>query len=133
MPGPYATAADLEAFTGATPPADADRLLRRASEEIDTALITAVYATDDTGNPTDPAHIEAVKNATCAVVEWWSETGDETGAGSSWTSVGAGSVNLSRSGQGSAGSTQIRPGYLPPRAWGFLHRSGLLPGTVFTL
>lgn len=132
MPGPYATAADLDEFMGEAP-SDADRLLRRASEEVDTALITAVYPVDEQGNPTNPEHAEAMKNATCAIVEWWGETGDPTGAGSAWTSVGAGSVNLSRGGQGSTGSTQVRPGYLPTRAWGFLHRSGLLPGTVFTL
>lgn len=132
----FATTADLENFTGQTAPADATRLLKRASEAISDALLTAVYATDAEGYPSNAAEREAVREATCAVVEWWSEdrgTGDETGAQSSWTSVTAGAVSLSRSGGsgGASGSTAIGPGRLPPRARGFLQRAGLLPGTVY--
>lgn len=139
MPRVYATAADLENYLGInTAPLDAQRLLTRASESVDDALLAAVYPTDASGYPTILAHREAVRDAACAIVEWWSEdtgTGDETGAQGVWQSASAGAVSLSRGGStGSGGvtnSTTVRPGYLPPRAYGYLHRAGLLPGTVF--
>lgn len=135
----YATPADLENYLGAPAPVDAQRLLARASEAVDDALITSVYATDVDGYPTEPDQREAVKLATCAVIEWWGDergTGDETGVSSAWTSVRAGSVALSRPGgsggaTGGSGSTQVRPGTLPPRAYSYLHRAKLLPGVVF--
>lgn len=127
----YATAAELATYLGLdTPPEDADRLLLRASEALDGALMASVYAVDDQGYPSADQQREAVANAACAIVEWWQETGDELGANAQWTSVSAGSVSLSG---GKAGASQVRPGALPPRAAGYLQRSGLLPGRVFTL
>ena len=137
----YATPADLATYLGLDEaPTDAQRLLARASEAVDDNLITAVYAVDDDGYPTDTLQREAVKLAACAVVEWWGDergTGDETGAASVWSSVSAGSVSLSRStapggATGGTGSTQVRAGQLPPRALSYLRRSQLLPGVVFT-
>lgn len=135
----YATPVDLAAYLGAAAPADATRLLARASEAVDDALLTSVYATDVDGYPTDTDQREAVRLAACAIVEWWGDergTGDETGVSSAWTTVRAGSVSLGRSGgsggaSGGSGSTQVRPGTLPPRAYSYLRRSGLLPGVVF--
>lgn len=136
----YATPADLANYLGLDEaPADAQRLLARASEAVDDNLVTAVYATDDDGYPTDTLQREAVKLAACAVVEWWGDergTGDETGAASVWNSVSAGSVSLSRTvspggASGGTGSTQVKAGALPPRALSYLHRAKLLPGVVF--
>lgn len=136
----YATPADLANYLGLDEaPADAQRLLARASEAVDDALVTAVYATDDDGYPTDELQRQAVSLAACAVVEWWGDergTGDETGAASVWNSVSAGSVSLSRTvaaggASGGTGSTQVRAGQLPPRALSYLHRAKLLPGVVF--
>lgn len=137
MPRSYATPADLENFTGTDAPEDAQRLLQRASEEVDTALMTSVYATDTLGFPTDVAKREAMRDAACAVVEWWSTdkgTGDETGAQGVWSSVSAGAVAMSKGGgaSGTSGSTSVRPGWLPPRAHGFLSRAGLLSSAVYT-
>jgi hypothetical protein len=137
----YATPADLANYLGLDEaPADAQRLIARASEAIDDNLITAVYAVDEDGYPTDPIQREAVQLATCAVIEWWGEergTGDETGAASVWNSVSAGAVSLSRTvaaggASGGTGSTQVRAGALPPRALSYLRRSKLLGGVVFT-
>ena len=72
----YATVAQLAADPWGLTPADAARLLVRASEVIDQALRTAIYAVDTTGAPTDVAVIQVLADATCAQVEFW-ETGDE--------------------------------------------------------
>lgn len=61
----YATAADLAAYLGKEPPQDANRLLERASEVIDSALGYLVEP--------DP---EALKLATCQQVEFWLEVGE---------------------------------------------------------
>lgn len=94
--GAYATAADLSASdflsSGLTVPADAARLLSRASREIDKALVACVYDVDDaTGHPTDADLITALRDATCAQACWWIETGDEAGVASNLDSLGAGS------------------------------------------
>jgi hypothetical protein len=68
----YATAAQYEAYSGQTPPADIDRLLARASELLDSdVLLTAWYDTDDAGLPTNAAVIAAFSNAVSAQVEFW--------------------------------------------------------------
>lgn len=59
------------------PPHDVDRLLERASELLDDYLRTAVFdVDDDTGLPTDADVIAALRDATCAQVEFWL-AGDE--------------------------------------------------------
>lgn len=131
-PGPqYATTTDLAEWLGTAPPVGASRLLVQASRAINDALLTAVYPVDDNGSPTDATQIQALRNATCAVVEWWLETGDELGASGDWQSASAGDVSISKSTTGS--STQVSATSLPARAWGELTRAGLLPGTVFQL
>lgn len=72
----HATSEQLAAYTGAAAPAEADRLLARASELIDSALLTASYAVDNTGTATDPEVLAALADATCAQAEFWL-TGDE--------------------------------------------------------
>ncbi|HEY9476479.1 MAG TPA: hypothetical protein VIS06_21845 [Mycobacteriales bacterium] len=103
MAGPvYAVETDLADSVylpkGVTAPTgtEATRLLTRASRRVDRLLLPAVYDVDDTGAPTDPAVIEAVRDATCAQAAWWLETGDESGAAGQYQSVGIGSVNLTR-------------------------------------
>lgn len=127
----YADTTDLANWLGAAPPDNATRLLARASSVIDDALLTAVYATGADGMPTDSAVIAALRNATCAVVEWWESTGDELGSTVDWQSASAGDVSISRN--SNSGSTQVRADSLPPRALGELIRAGLLPGTVYQL
>jgi hypothetical protein len=78
----YATLADLATYTGeeSTSPGD-ERLLQRASELIDTALMSSFYVVDLSGVPTDPRVVIALNQATCAQVEWWKKTDDDTGIG----------------------------------------------------
>lgn len=111
----YATRAQLVAYAPAsvTVPADpeATRLLTRASERVDEALLTAVYDTDTAGLPTDANITEALQLAACAQAVWWLQGAEETGAGGAYRSVGIGSARLDR-GTGAATSA----GSLAPQA-----------------
>ena len=72
----YATVEDLGAFIGDVAPQGAERLLDRASELIEEVTMTAWYAHDINGMPTDKGIIAALRDATCAQVEFWL-AGDE--------------------------------------------------------
>jgi hypothetical protein len=121
----YATDGDFVAYTGQEPPADINRRLQRASDLIDERLIGAFYATDGNGNPTDANMIAALKNATCAQVEYWIETGDELGTSEQFEILQIGSVVLNRGGKSAATKSRTPP--LAPRAIGELRRGGLWP------
>ncbi|MCP2261081.1 hypothetical protein LX15_004801 [Streptoalloteichus tenebrarius] len=128
----YATRADLLAYPPpptVTVPADpeASRLLTRASEAIDEALVTAIYDTDPVGMPTDPMVRVALRDATCAQVLHILATGDEDGAAGEWDQVVIGNVKLS--GRRSA----LRPDGRVPLAAGaerHLRLARLLPGVI---
>ncbi|MFF4751825.1 hypothetical protein [Streptomyces sp. NPDC001270] len=121
----YATSADYIAWTGqATPPADIARLLTRASQDIEDALLTAVYCTDADGMPVEACVHDALRDATCAQVEYQQETGDTgTGAAGRWDSVTLGPVALSGRRDAPAGPEGLD---LAPRAARALRRAGLL-------
>jgi hypothetical protein len=127
----YATLDELAAYLGAPVPDDAERLLVRASEDIDAALITAVYVIDECGYPAAARIRAALTNAVCAQVEYWLATGqDGTGAGELWDSVSIGPVSLS--GRTAPATPPVVGGVeLAPRAYRTLHRARLLPGHVF--
>lgn len=74
----YATADELATYTGQAAPADADRLLTRASELIDE--VTRGRAADAWADPLpDPVSDDqaALRDATCAQVEFWMSLGEE--------------------------------------------------------
>lgn len=129
----YATTEDLEAYLGdgVTLPGNAATLLDRASVYVDDILIGAFYQVDGDGNPTDPDVAEALKQATCAQVQYWSETGNASGVegADDWGTVSIGNVSLSRtartgSGSRSGGSTTTT---FSPDAIRYLRLAGLLP------
>lgn len=125
----YATPAELAAYTGQPAPADAERLLARASLDVDDALRTAVYCTDGAGMPTDPRIIAALSDATCALVEYQQATSDDgTGAAGRWDSVSIGPVSLSGRKDAPRGAADVDLG---PRAERTLRRAGLLPGVIW--
>ena len=73
----YATAAEYETWSGQSAPSSIERLLTRASELLD-ATVTASFVVDsDTGLPTDPLDAAALRDASCAQVRFWVETGEE--------------------------------------------------------
>ncbi|MFI8200034.1 hypothetical protein ACIF6K_26520 [Streptomyces sp. NPDC085942] len=128
MPRVYATPEQLADATGQPAPADAVRLLTRASEDVDDALRTAVYDTDATGMPTDPDVRDALTAATCAQVEYVAaQGGDDTGAAGQWDSVSIGPVSMSGRKGGPVGSAVD----IGPRALRTLTRAGLLPGVIW--
>lgn len=95
----YATSDDLAEWLEPDPlPDSPDRLLRRASRFLDNRLLlTAVYPVDADGMPTRKEHADALRDACCALVEWWDANGDDgTGAGANYTSVTAGSISLAQ-------------------------------------
>ncbi|MYW03466.1 hypothetical protein [Streptomyces sp. SID3343] len=116
----YATVVDLAAAWPSEQlplPADAARLLADASGVLDAAvLLTAVYDVDASGDPTDPAVTAAFAAATCALVRWWEEQGDDLGTSATVGSVSIGSVSLTRAAAGQATSGED----IPPRVWTLL-------------
>ncbi|MCA6093487.1 hypothetical protein LE181_15125 [Streptomyces sp. SCA3-4] len=130
MRRPYSTPEQLSTWLGTPAPADAERLISRASEDIDSALLTAIYPVDDDGDPLDPRIAQALADATCAQVEWQLATGDDgTGAAGQWDSVSIGPVSLSGRTGRTAGASGVE---LAPRADRALRRAGLEPGYVIT-
>ncbi|SDD86609.1 hypothetical protein [Actinokineospora iranica] len=116
----YATTADLVAYAGeAAVNDDSPRLLARASERVDSLLVAAVYDVDAQGNPVDEKVRNALRRATCAVVEWWGETGDPVGAGAQFSEAALGTLRLKRA--DTAPSSDVGP-----RAVLILATAGLL-------
>ncbi|MEU3712910.1 hypothetical protein [Streptomyces catenulae] len=125
----YATPEQLAAWTGQAAPDDAERLLARATEDVDSALLTAVYRVDDDGDPLDDTVRAALADATCAQVEYQLATGDDgTGAAGHWDSVSIGPVSLSGRSGTASGAAGVE---LAPRAARALRRAGLEPGVVW--
>lgn len=63
----YATPQELAAWLELDePPAGASQALRDASLAVDMLLVGAVYAVDSEEQPTDPAVVAALRDATCA-------------------------------------------------------------------
>lgn len=122
----HATTDDLADFV-ATVPANAQLLLTRASRLVSQATMTAQYAIDGDGLPTDSAVTIALRDATCEQVAAWVKDGveDGTGAAPVYTNVSIGSVSLGgRSpGSGTAGGASARN--LAPQAVLILQQAGL--------
>lgn len=111
----YATAEDYQDYTGQTPPADIDILLKRASVMLDAQVLRVCrYDVDTAGLPTNPLVAAAFRDAACAQVAWWEEIGDSTGAaGAGWGSVEIGTAKIARSltatGPESSPARQVAP------------------------
>ncbi|MER6196762.1 hypothetical protein ABT234_05195 [Streptomyces sp. NPDC001586] len=127
----YATPEALAMWMGRpAPDDDAARLLARASEDVDAALLTAVYDVDDDGDPTDPQIVAALAAAACAQAEFWLASGDDgTGAAAQWDSASIGPVALS--GRRPGGPSPVSGVDLAPRAYRALRAAGLLPGVIW--
>ena len=124
----YASTTDLANFLHDAPPPGARKLLEDASRKMAGVLLTAVYATDSLGYPSDPVQRKAVAQATCAIVEWWGETGDVLGTEGDWTSASAGNVSVARQ---PGASTVVSGQRIPWKAWNLLVEAKLFPGVVY--
>ncbi len=95
----YATSTDLADHLLDVPPDDADLLLAKATVILDhKVLLCAVYPVDDDGLPTQANHIQALRDATCELVNQGLETGDPWGYLASLSSASAGSISIGRAG-----------------------------------
>lgn len=124
----HATAAELTDWLPSSTPEvdDAERLLVRASEVVD-ATVTVAYDVDaDTTLATDETLAGALRDATCAQVEFWLEVGEEHDV-----------IGLGGTGGGQGGGIRIGalslsqlPPVLAPRAQRILATGGLLGSAV---
>lgn len=95
----YATTTDLtdgDWLDAGDVPGDAAALLRRASRRIRRLTRTAIYSVDAEGAPTDQDVANTMRDATCALVAYWVDTGDPTGASAAYSSMGIGTASLTR-------------------------------------
>lgn len=129
----YATPDDLAVYTGQDAPADAAVLLAKAGRFLDSAVFRLCWYTadPDTGLPTDPTVAEALRDATCAQVAWWTALNDSTGAlGAGYSSVSIGSVSLSRTGKAgpvAADGSESPARQVAPEVWDALGNPDLTP------
>ncbi|WP_051702043.1 hypothetical protein [Mycetocola saprophilus] len=105
-PKPYATPEDYATWTGETIQVS-PVLLRRAEIRVRSMLTGVVYPVDADGNATDPEHIQALMEATCAQAAFFEDTGDISGSlavlgGASIGTVKLGTPTTAAGGKGSA-------------------------------
>lgn len=116
----HATLAELGTYLGVPAPADGSRLLQRATELIDTYTFGGYPIDSVTELPTETFVTEALRDATCAQVEWWLQTGDEA-------DVLSGHSMVSIPGAMTTSGARTR---LAPRAKDALKRANLLQGVM---
>lgn len=97
---PYATVGELEAYLGerVSLPEDPARLLDRASEFISSVTngVLERFETDYAGEFTQVEVEAALRDATCAQVEFWIEIGEEFDIANPQGSVAAGKLSMSQ-------------------------------------
>lgn len=121
----YATVADYQAWSAdtITPTARVTFLLSRASEQVDRAMVGAVYTVDPNGYPVDAMLLDVMNRATCAQVAFLVDYDDDQGAKQRFQSVTVGNVTFQRA-AGTAGLAQIPIG---PNTLDILRNAGALP------
>lgn len=114
----YATQNDYRAWAEKPDAVVSGAVLARASLAIDNALIGARYAHDAAEMPTEPKIIEAMRDATCAQVQWYDETGDTTGSGAAdrFQSASIGSAGYTRGYTGAGSAAGSGTGLAPTAA-----------------
>lgn len=138
---PYATSADLTAWTGTDAPDNVAVLLREASALVAEVTRLAVYDTDDAGLPTNDPVSVALRDATCAQAALWAATGIDplTGAVGAASNAASGVVSSSSIGGASvsyavaADAADLRVAAvdsLTPSALRILRAAGLLSTAV---
>lgn len=122
---PYATVSDLEAWLTPEPaPANAVRLLTRASTAIDRALYGLAYDAGDTSVQA------ALRDACVQQVHWMIERGDETGAQDDLQSMTTGQRSFTRRTVGQSAGESPR---LCRAAADVLRTSGLFTAFVWVV
>jgi hypothetical protein len=127
-PGVYATPAQYMAWSGdtATPLSMVQVNLQRASEDLDRALMGAVYAVNASGQPTDAMVIDVFMRACCAQCQYLIADNDPAGMKRIYSQTSVAGVQASRAKDQQA--LAMPP--LAPRALQILHTNGVLPSAV---
>jgi hypothetical protein len=125
VPGVYATVAQYQAWSGDTytPAAMVTTKLARASEQLDVALVAAVYRTDADGMPTDPALIAVLVRACSAQAQYLLAHNDDAGVKREYSSTNVGGVSTTRA--VSMQALALPP--IAPQALAILRVAGVLP------
>lgn len=126
----YATLANYRTWSqdAVTPDARVTWLLARASEDIDRALIGAVYPVDASSMPTDAADIQTFQDATCAQAAFRQDMSDDTGAASRNDSTSIGGISIHRA----AGTAALAMHPIGPEALKILHTAGAISVAAMT-
>lgn len=122
----YATASDLEDYLRSSPPDDADRLLERASELLDSEVLRGAWYDIDatTLMPTNAQVIAAFRQAVCAQVEFWEEVGEQNDTSGLVEDVSIGSARI----RYGIGADRVGPKFVAPRV---IRALTVLPSSVF--
>lgn len=125
QPGVYASVQQYRAWSGDTwTPAEIITVkLMRATEDIDVALVAAVYRTDADGMPLDPQLINVLVRATSAQAAYLIDQNDDSGIKREYASTNVGGVSATRSAKMQGGWMQP----IAPRALQILRVEGVLP------
>ena len=125
LPGVYASVAQYRAWSGDayTPSQVIQVKLQRASEDMDLALVAAVYRTDADGMPLDPQLVNVLVRATSAQVQYLLAQNDDSGIKREYSSTSVGGVSASRAASQQGGALPR----LAPRALSILRVEGVLP------
>lgn len=113
----YATVDDLADYV-TTVPATAPLLLDRASRDIDSALLCAIY------DPTDVEVQQTLRVATCEQAAGYVDNGQPTGKTRTITNFSIGSVSATR-GKADPDEPPAKVGRLWYQAWQVLQLAGL--------
>jgi hypothetical protein len=127
-PGLYATAGQYRAWSGdqSTPDQVVVVAMQRAAEDIDNAVIGAVYPVNQNGLPTDPFVINAFARAACAQAQYLIADNDPAGMKRQYTSLNVGGISYTRA----RNMTTYAFPLLCPRAAQILHVAGVLPSAA---
>jgi hypothetical protein len=128
LPGLYASVADYRNRTSDqnTPAARVQVALQLATEDMDVALVAAVYRTDADGMPLDPQLVNVLRRATAAQAQYVIAVNDDAGVKQEYASTSVAGISATRAAAMQARA--LRP--LCPQAAGILRVAGVLPSAA---
>jgi hypothetical protein len=125
LPGVYASVQQYRNWSGdqVTPAQRITIALQRASEQMDVALVAAVYRVDADGMPLDAFVASCFMRATCAQCQYVIAVNDDANVKREYSSTNVGGVSLTRAGAMQA--MALPP--IAPQALAILRVAGVLP------
>jgi hypothetical protein len=125
QPGLYASVKQYRDWSGDTwtPAQRVQVKIQRASEDLDLALVAAVYRTDADGMPLDPQLANVLARACSAQIAWLLDVNDDSGVKRQFASTSVGGVSATRVASAQGGALPV----LAPRCLSILRVNGILP------